>query len=353
PTLPKMTFTVLLKQRLCHTKQISSIYQSRYNNKEEDEILQVINNYSSDELSRFDITRSRITNLQRFRRKRGPFSTLSEILEVDGLGVKVLERLCDSILKYSSQEYDIHDESEIVKHLKALNRKSKIQVVTPPINHEQLTKMKTAVGVHIGGSAVTWTHMDQSGNVLDWNIYNLEFESKRPHVTDLFEVAKEISNNIGIGDIYVLEDKGVSSVSPIQQPASIRVNLQNFQLSAILLALLNVTHQKEKVEPVMEHAVYFLRSQLPARLFKSIVGSERVSAQSIVLDIISQNTESYDCSDVNISDKLKEMYLNRASMEKENLCWSLLLIMTFMDIVVHRNPNSLQILKNVRKNKCT
>ena len=94
--------------------------------------------------------------------------------------------------------------------------------------------------------------------------------------------------------------------------------------------------------------MFFLRSRLPARLFKTIVGSESVSAQSLVLDIISQETGSYDCSPISVSDELKEKYLNRAPTEKESLCWSLLLIMTFMDLIVHKNPHSLQSIKNGR-----
>ena len=47
--------------------------------------------------------------------------------------------------------------------------------------------MQTAVGIHIGVSAVTWTHMDKSGKVLDWDIHNLDIGPKRSHVSYLFE----------------------------------------------------------------------------------------------------------------------------------------------------------------------
>lgn len=47
---------------------------------------------------RFDISQSRIKSLQSWRNKKGPFKTLEDVLEVDGLGVKVFERLCESIV---------------------------------------------------------------------------------------------------------------------------------------------------------------------------------------------------------------------------------------------------------------
>jgi hypothetical protein len=114
-------------------------------------------------------------------------------------------------------------------------------------------------------------------------------------------------------------------------------------------------------EPPFEHQhrVFFLRSQLPARLFGILVGAERVSAQKVVLDILSEaqkiptepakrkiTADSY--TPISVSQDLTENYLKRESVEKENLCWALLLTTTFMDLVMDQNPQSLKII-NGRK----
>ena len=77
--------------------------------------------------------------MRQFQRKHGPFGKLKQVLEVDGLGVKVLDRLCESILKNSSPILDHNEsESQIATHVKSVTKRSKIQLVTPPISNDQV-----------------------------------------------------------------------------------------------------------------------------------------------------------------------------------------------------------------------
>jgi hypothetical protein len=103
-----------------------------------------------------------------------------------------------------------------------------------------------------------------------------------------------------------------------------------------------------------QHRVFFLRSRLPARLFGILVGAERVSAQTVVLDILSEaqknstieparrNLTAGRYTPINVSQDLTESYLKRTSVEKESLCWALLLTIAFMDLIIHQNPRSLK-----------
>lgn len=61
--------------------------------------------------------------------KKGPFETLSDILEVDGLGIKVLERLCESIINNNN---NINNEQINNSSSKPANNiKVRRQVLTP------------------------------------------------------------------------------------------------------------------------------------------------------------------------------------------------------------------------------
>jgi hypothetical protein len=89
-------------------------------------------------------------------------------------------------------------------------------------------------------------------------------------------------------------------------------------------------------------------------MFAILVGAERVSAQTVVLDILSEaeknstteRTNRDQTSDVytpiSVNHNLTEEYLRRTNVEKESLCWSLLLTIAFMDLVMHQNPHSLR-----------
>lgn len=110
----------------------------------------------------------------------------------------------------------------------------------------------------------------------------------------------------------------------------------------------------EESRSAYQHRVFFLRSQLPARLFGIFVGAERVSAQTVVLDILSEgqkdtatepagkNLTAGTYTPLDVSQDLTESYLKRTSVEKESLCWSLLLTITFMDLVMHQSTLSMK-----------
>jgi len=84
------------------------------------------------------VTKGRINSLQQFRRKRGQFCTLDEVLEVDGLGVKVLERLCDSILnQISGSEMEMSVEMSQVQKCIKPTKSYRNQLLTPALHFNQ------------------------------------------------------------------------------------------------------------------------------------------------------------------------------------------------------------------------
>lgn len=84
------------------------------------------------------MSKGRINSLQQFRRKRGQFCTLDEVLEVDGLGVKVLERLCDSILnQISGSEVEMSVEMSQVQKWAKPTKSNRSQLLTPALHFDQ------------------------------------------------------------------------------------------------------------------------------------------------------------------------------------------------------------------------
>ncbi|KDR14455.1 uncharacterized protein LOC110834504 isoform X2 [Zootermopsis nevadensis] len=347
---------VFYRKCIGQIRHFSGLYQPRYNNEEQNKILQVLNESSAEELSRFDIGKGRINSLQQFRRKRGQFCTLDAVLEVDGLGVKVLEKLCDSILNhiYGSEMEGSVDKSQVQKQLKS-SKNQRSQMLTPTLQLNQKIVVQSAVGIHIGVTAVTWAHIDCSGKLLHWDLHSLELGPKKLHLTSLFDVVQNICERFPEGDLFIMEDNICSVQSHQKLPASLSINLQTSQLTAMFVALLNNSPLSLKEsQSEYQHRVFFLRSRLPARLFGILVGAERVSAQTVVLDILSEaqknstteparrNLTTSRYSPINVNQDLIESYLKRTSVEKENLCWALLLTITFMDLIIHQNPRSLK-----------
>lgn len=80
---------------------------------------------------------------------------------------------------------------------KMYNVRSQIRVYALPISSDSLScfivqTVESAVGIHIGVSALTWAHIDCSGKLLQWDLYNLEFGNRKLHVTSLFQIVSFI-----------------------------------------------------------------------------------------------------------------------------------------------------------------
>lgn len=75
---------------------------------------------------RFKIPKNRIKSINSWRNKKGAFHSLNDILEVEGLSVKMLEKLCQTII-HNSKELP-----EKSQHEKDVLKLSKRQLLSPP-----------------------------------------------------------------------------------------------------------------------------------------------------------------------------------------------------------------------------
>ncbi|XP_017771178.1 PREDICTED: transcription elongation factor, mitochondrial isoform X2 [Nicrophorus vespilloides] len=308
-------------------------FKSNYSSEEQQKILSIINESNAEELSRYDMSQARIKNLDMWRTKNGPFVTLHEILEVEGLGENVLDKLCKSIIFNRSTD-------KVVSTAK--NRR---QVLTPQLDSLLANSLQDAVGIHLAPTGVSWSKMDRGSNLVQsWNYIDFMSVPKKLTPTDIFQMSVSILNKLPIGEVYVME----SSQSAGPQNSNMKqapTYTQQIELSSMLLALLN-TNNKHAINmgtqenPSYENNVYYLRSNLPARMFRTFVGNERVSTTGIVKQLLDKD-DSLPCSTVEFQDNLKEYYFSQSASRKDLLGQSLMLVITFMNLCIYRNPNSL------------
>lgn len=75
------------------------------------------------------MSQQRLKKIISRRSNKGNFNTFSDILNVDGLGVKVMEKMCDSILKYDALE---------VKNVLKQNKKTSGKILEPYTHKKKL-----------------------------------------------------------------------------------------------------------------------------------------------------------------------------------------------------------------------
>lgn len=80
---------------------------------------------------RFNISQNRIKNLNIWKNKKGCFHSLSDVLEVEGLSVKTLEKMCLNIINNIDK---VHETIETVNK----TVKSKNKFVSPTIGADQM-----------------------------------------------------------------------------------------------------------------------------------------------------------------------------------------------------------------------
>lgn len=74
-------------------------FKNHYSAIENDKILNAINQRSLQDMRNFNISQLRLDRIIQRREKFGEFRSVEDLLEVEGFGIKILEKFCNSILK--------------------------------------------------------------------------------------------------------------------------------------------------------------------------------------------------------------------------------------------------------------
>lgn len=86
------------------------------------------------------------------------------------------------------------------------------------------------------------------------------------------------------------------------------------------------------------------------RLFGALVGTERVSTEATIMDIINRNPNStLPCSKISVEPNLIDDYCKCSKGYKDLLDQALLLVITFMELCIYNNPISFGAIGKVRK----
>lgn len=86
-----------------------------------------------------------------------------------------------------------------------------------------------------------------------------------------------------------------------------------------------------------------------SRLFRTLIGKEKVSSYSAIHSLLSADTKILPCTAINIEDTIKQYYYSQSTVHKDLLGQALLIAATFMDLCYYKNENSIKVLYDRRK----
>ncbi|CAH2004538.1 unnamed protein product [Acanthoscelides obtectus] len=253
--------------------------------------------------------------------------------------------MCDNIINN-----DCSSEVEISNSRSARTFK---RLITPPIPIKLLNDLGTALGVYFSPVGMSWAKISKEDNyLLNWGFYSFCSLPKTMLSNDIFNLAVSALQKLPSADMYVLES--MSNGRPTKMKLATIASDGQVELASMLIALLNTsmkhntsltsTDKAVASKEIIENRVFFLKSNVPARLFKILVGNEKVSAITKVTRLI-ENDGTFEvevpCSPISVNSHLKQAFMAENSENKELLSQALMLVVTFMDVCVRKNPATL------------
>ncbi|CAG9768167.1 unnamed protein product [Ceutorhynchus assimilis] len=308
-------------------------------------ILKTLNESSPEELSRFKISNMRVRSICEWKNTKGSFKSLSEVLEVEGFGTKMLEQICKNIAC-----------NNIVKHITKKRSPLAKSFLLPEMDFELSTSLQSAVAIHIEPTGIGWARLTKTGNTItNWKCQSFCSLPTKMLPSDTFNLAVNLLEVTPSADAYIIE--APPTLGPQSQTKQGIVSAHNHQVELIsmLLALLNTSAKHNNgLEKSLENKVFFLRSKIAARLFSTLIGYEKVSAISVITGIVNKDSKVIDslpCTPIDFDPKLNLAFSNRSSFDKELLAQALMLVASFMDLCIHRNSKCIEALKPKRHKK--
>lgn len=331
-----------------------------------------MNSRSEDELSLFNISKTRIKKIEMRKQKAGAFKSVDEILELDGFGIKVLEKFCESILKESDIKIQAFNDA---KENVATSKRS--QFVSPVISDSVRTSISSCVSFHFDLNYLAWTKLvinpenefDASRPIYveDWNSHLIDNTEKKLSLSELMQIVLYLNKKIPAADVYTIE--AMQSPQGAKQPGSVvqlTFNVQRAQMFSMLSILMasRYSSQFEPVDPFEteektklknQQRVFFLRNYLSSRLYKTYVGNERVSSEQVIEAILRYNYSKdqpvvHSFAGIDVPMHLRQFYNDLERVERDYLGQSFLNGLTFMKLCVLRCPKTIASLNKRSSN---
>ncbi|XP_053954177.1 uncharacterized protein LOC128860587 [Anastrepha ludens] len=350
------------------------IHFPSYTLEQQQAILDIVNNDDTKEILNYDIAKTRAAKLTAWKKRNGPMKNVEDILLIEGFSLKLAEKFYKSMLEENIQ----------VGGATRSARQRTASFITPVIDAEHRSEIRSSVSLRIGVSSVTWTRLVlptlDSSNVpcclTHWEHH--EITEKKLHLGDLIQRLWYINHLIPDADCYIFENPQMAQMS--SNPGSVdqqNINIQKCQVIAVLAYALFARGRRaeatkdghesidevDKKSVVQRPNVFYIRRFLAARLFSQLVGTERVSTEETILnlmrihynvdDLFEGEVESGQQTTNTAEQRLslrgnvqfplthREMFSRAGRYQREFLGQSFLLNLAFVRLVLLQDENSI------------
>ncbi|CAD7080419.1 unnamed protein product [Hermetia illucens] len=332
----------------CSSVITSDSRQINLDKEKEDRVLNILNGNDKNELMRYPISKTRLDKIQRWKAKNGRIENIEDLLQLDGFGVKMLEKMCENIISHL-------DKPPLETNASSSKRPGVFTI--PAVPTAMRDQYKSCVSVFTTVSSITWARIVLTDNnpchLSHWQHH--EISEKRMHIGDLVRNMLYVIKMIPEADCYVMENPQIAQAAAPGGAEQVNINVQKAQITGLLnYGLMSRANLK-----LDQSNVFYLKKYLSSRIFNTLVGNERVSTEHVVAELLrtvynvedwlensgNERGTSGDNltlrSNVNVPMELREVYNNAERYQRDFLGQALLIGMTFIRLCLLRTPESL------------
>ncbi|XP_013078832.2 transcription elongation factor, mitochondrial-like isoform X2 [Biomphalaria glabrata] len=291
-------------------KSIEQVYKPE----DEVKILNILNTFTEEQLRQEKhLIYPLVDQIVEYRSKIGPFTTLTDLKKVKGVGPHRFKEICEKFLSDTVQASQKKNTGT-----KARTEKPVESYFSPVIKPEILKTISSVTSVTVCLDAIYFTTMDRDLNVSNWSHVMLTgSDLQQQTAPKILEQALAVVEALPSSNFYLFETRFSRRFSL----SHIDVFMFVAQLQMALVTLLN-----KEFKETLQHNVYYVSDVFTRKAFGLNVGGEQVSGRHI-LKLIEDNQYT---DVVSVPPELWRNYYNmETSLYKERYCSCLLVALGF------------------------
>lgn len=326
--LRRCTMCNLFKQQTRSILSFNTQYMCFSNNQKDlfecdQKILEIINNNNQDLVHKYNIPESINNALKLYREKHGPFTSLNNLLQVEGMDKSILNQVLYSFVK--NEKYTIKE-------------KYKSSTFIPAVKNVEYQTNSTILSIYVATNIVAWTLLEISENVLEWNYESYANIPDNSNSVHLLTLAQNIHSKLPKCDIYIIDETSYDQYLS-KSVKNTLAYIKKQQLKGILLGILLKENSFAEDDQFMSK-VYFAQHNRIATLFDLRVGSEIMSSHLLTERLLHTDNESEkNPIGLYISNEIMDIYKSHKVYIQDQMNWSLLTALVFLQFALLKKYN--------------
>ncbi|XP_011876089.1 PREDICTED: transcription elongation factor, mitochondrial [Vollenhovia emeryi] len=292
---------------------------------DKEKILEVINTKATTDLLKYSITKNRAEKLELLRANNGPFESLDDLLQIQSMNNKWVFNFYKSILCGKKKP-----PKKIIPGL-----------IATPQNTGNQKDVNTVLGIYVGHDLVSWSLLNRDCEVSQWGYKSFPRKGTKETIHTLLQETIPIARKLPKADRYVMQEAN-GDIGHVQNRHLHQDFVQRSIIGAIILSYLTLLDSRfNDTTTFVANNIFILRQRVLLKIYGLIIDNEAISTQYMLQKLLQESEELIETKEpkVLIGPDLRNMYNAQSSVCKEQIGWSLLIALAFIELIVHKRTD--------------